>query len=179
MLAACLFVADFVCNHASSIQSPGKRACPPTGCLPAAAVSAGEQACGRLRPGRCIVTDVVYEQESYSIMGACFAVYNEMGSGFVEPVYHECMEKELTARGIPFLSKPSVKLIYKGQPLEHTYEPDIICFAKIILELKAVSALNDQHRAQVVNYLRATGMRLGILINYGAHPKLEYERLVL
>lgn len=122
--------------------------------------------------------DIVYKEESYQIVGACFEVYNEKGSGFLEPVYQECLELELGMQGIPFVAQQGLLLEYKGKPLIQTYKPDLICFDKIIVELKAVSELTDEHRAQTHNYLKATGMRLGLLVNFGHHPKLEYERIV-
>lgn len=122
--------------------------------------------------------DIVYKEESYQIVGACFEVYNEKGSGFLEPVYQECLELELGMQGIPFAAQQGLALDYKGKPLNQTYKPDFICFGKIIVELKAVSELTNEHRAQTHNYLKATGMRLGLLVNFGQHPKLEYERIV-
>ena len=122
---------------------------------------------------------IIYKEESYRIMGACFEVYREKGCGFVEPVYQECLELELGLQGIPFVPKPSLALAYKGCPLKQRYSPDFICFEKIIVELKAVSQLIDEHRAQVHNYLRATGCRLGLLVNCGYYPKVEYERIVV
>ncbi len=86
---------------------------------------------------------------------------------------------ELELRGIPFQAQPELKLSYKGRPLRHTYIPDFICYDKIVLELKAVSALNDQHRAQVQNQLRATGHHLGLLVNFGHYPQVDYERIAL
>lgn len=112
-------------------------------------------------------------------MGACFEVYKERGNGFLEPVYQECMEIELAARGIPWEAQTELKLSYKGQVLRHTYRPDFICFGKIIVELKAVREITDEHRAQLLNYLRATGLKLGIIVNFGHHPKLQYERIAL
>jgi len=105
-------------------------------------------------------------------------VYKEKGCGFLEPVYQECMEIELGLQVIPFIAKQSLRLEYKGHPLKHTYEPDLIGFGKIVVELKAVSALADEHRAQLLNYLNATGLEVGLLVNFGHYPKLEYERLV-
>ena len=120
----------------------------------------------------------LFKGESFAIIGACFEVYNEMGSGYVEPVYQECLKMELQSRGIPFSPKPTLQLNFKGMPLEQTYEPDFDCYDKIIVEIKAVSSLNDQFRAQVHNYLKATGYRLGLLVNFGEHPDLVYERIV-
>ena len=107
------------------------------------------------------MTDIVYREESYAITGACFEVYKEKGVGFVEPVYQECLELEFGLRGIAFESQGRLALSYKGVPLKQGYIPDFVCMGKIIVELKAVSALTDEHRAQVHNYLRATGHRLG------------------
>jgi GxxExxY protein len=87
------------------------------------------------------------------------------------------MEIELGLQNIPFAAKQSVHLEYKGRPLQHTYEPDLLCFDKVVVELKAVSALVDEHRAQLLNYLNATGLEVGLLVNFGHFPGLEYERL--
>jgi GxxExxY protein len=100
-----------------------------------------------------------HKDETYRIIGACFEVYKEKGCGFLEPVYQECMEIELGLQGIPFVAKKSLRLEYKGRPLRHTYEPDLICFDKVVVELKAVSVLTDEHRAQVLNYLHASRSR--------------------
>ena len=85
---------------------------------------------------------------------------------------------ELELRDIPFQPQPPLPLAYKGRPLKQKYIPDFICYDKIVVELKAVSALAAEHRAQVHNYLKATGMKLGLLINFGHHPGVEYERIV-
>jgi len=122
--------------------------------------------------------EIVYAPESYAIMGACFEVYKEKGCGFLEGVYQECLEIEFGLQVIAFRAQPPLPLEYKGQPLKQKYIPDFICFDKIVLELKAVSALSDEHRAQVHNYLKATGMKLGLLVNFGHYPKVEYERIV-
>ena len=122
---------------------------------------------------------VLYKQESYDIQGAIFEVYRELGSGFLEAVYQECLEKEFKARGIPFLAQQPLSLAYKGEILIQTYQPDFICHDKIIVELKAVKALAAEHRAQAINYLKATGLRLALLVNFGHYPQAEIERLVL
>jgi len=122
--------------------------------------------------------DIIYKNESYLIIGACFEVYHEKGCGFLESVYQECLEIELGLQKIPFTSQASLSIEYKGKPLKHRYVPDFICFDKIILEIKAVSGLMAEHKAQVHNYLKATGYKLGLLINFGHYPKLEYERIV-
>jgi GxxExxY protein len=123
------------------------------------------------------MTEIIYKKESYAIIGACFEVYNAKGCGFLEPVYHECLAIEFEHQQIPAISKPSLTLSYRGRTLVQAYQPDFICFDRIILELKTVSALADEHRAQLLNYLHATGSELGLLINFGHYPKLEYERI--
>ena len=120
-----------------------------------------------------------YEEESYRIRGAVFEVYREMGCGFLEAVYQECVEKELTRAAIPFVSQKELLLQYKGERLAQSYKPDLICFDKIIVEIKAVKDLLDEHRAQVHNYLKATGYELGFLVNFGHYPKAQIERIVL
>jgi len=121
---------------------------------------------------------LIFEKESYAIRGAAFEVYKEKGCGFLEAVYQECLEIELGLQSIPHLAKPKLQLEYKGIQLKKEYEPDLIVHGKIILELKAVSALSDENRAQLHNYLRSTGFQLGFLINFGHHPKVDIERIV-
>lgn len=125
------------------------------------------------------MSNLILEQESFVIRGACYEVHNEKGSGFLESVYQECLELELRLQGIPFVAQPELQLSYKGQPLEQKFRPDLVCFQQIIVELKAVEKLTDQHRAQLLNYLQATGMKLGFLVNFAAHPKVEIVRIVL
>ncbi len=125
------------------------------------------------------MAEMIYQNESYSIMGACFEVYKEMGCGFLEPVYQECLQLELAAQGIPFRPQIELTLQYIGKLLEQTYKPDFIYFDKIIVEIKAVKELTSEHRAQVHNYLHATGYKLGLLVNFSHYPKVESERIVL
>jgi len=125
------------------------------------------------------MNQIIYPDESYRIMGACFEVYREKGSGFLEAIYQESLELEFGMVELPFLAHPRLNLSYKGRPLKQTYTPDFICFEKIVVELKAVSELADEHRAQVHNYLHATGHRLGLLVNFGHYPKAEFERIAL
>ncbi len=125
------------------------------------------------------MTEIIYPEESFKVIGACFEVYKEKGCGFLEAVFQECLELELADQQILFAAQPKLKLTYKGRALKQTYSPDFICYDKIILEIKAVSGLTDEHRAQVQNYLRATGHRLGLLVNFGHFPKVEWERIVL
>ena len=125
------------------------------------------------------MAELIYREESYKIMGACFEVYKEKGCGFTEPVYQECLEIEFGRQGIPFVAQPKLELEYKGTKLEQFFVPDFVCFGSIIVELKALSKLIDEHRAQVLNYLHAMNFRLGLLINFGHYPKVEYERIVV
>lgn len=122
---------------------------------------------------------IIFKEESYAIQGAIFDVYREMGCGFLEAVYQECLEKELHLRGIPFVAQPTLQLTYKGETLQQMYKPDIICYGKIILELKAVRQTAPEHEAQLINYLRATNIKLGLLVNFGAYPKVSIIRLAL
>ena len=124
------------------------------------------------------MSKIIYEEESYQIIGACFEVYNEMGSGFLESVFQECLEIEFAERIVPFVSHQRLRLRYKRKPLRSVFVPDFICFENIIVEIKALSDLTGAHRAQVHNYLKATGYRLGLLINFGSYPKLQSERIV-
>lgn len=119
------------------------------------------------------------QQEGYDFMAACFEVYNELGHGFLEEVYQESLELELTARGIPFTSQPKLQLFYKGKPLRKYYEADLIVIGEIVVEIKAVKTLLPEHEAQLINYLRATKKRVGYLVNFGAHPSLEWKRRIL
>ena len=121
---------------------------------------------------------ILYKDENYRIVGACFEVYNETGCGFLDAVYQECLERESGIQNIPFIAQAALKLEYMGISLKQRYAPDFICYEKIILEIKAVKELADEHRAQIHNYLKATGMRLGLLVNFGHYPKLQYERIV-
>jgi GxxExxY protein len=125
------------------------------------------------------MAELIYKDESYRIMGACFEVYKEMGCGFLEAVYQECLEMEFTSQGIAFRPQFELALQYKGKTLKQVYIPDFLCWDKIIVEIKAVKELSPEHRAQVHNYLHATGYKLGLLVNFGHHPKVEYERIVL
>lgn len=122
--------------------------------------------------------DLIYKDECFKIIGACFEVYNEKGCGFLESVYQECLEIENEYQQIPFVSQQTLRLFYRGKELKQKFIPDFICYGRIIVEIKAVSKLTDEHRAQVINYLNATGYELGVLINFGSHQRLEWERLV-
>jgi GxxExxY protein len=125
------------------------------------------------------MAELILPKESYAIVGACFEVYNQMGHGFLEPVYQECLALEFERQKIPFRAQAHLPLHYREQLLQQSYRGDFICYDQILVEIKAVSALIDEHRSQLLNYLHATGLRLGLLVNFGHHPRLEYERLVI
>jgi GxxExxY protein len=120
---------------------------------------------------------VLFPEESYAIQGAVFEVYREMGCGFLESVYQECLEEEFSNQKVPFVAQPTLSLTYKRKPLAQIYKPDFICYGKIIIELKAVKEIGPEHKAQLINYLKATGLSLGLLVNFGSHPKAETIRM--
>ncbi len=120
---------------------------------------------------------LLLEDETYAILGACFEVYKDKGHGFLEPVYQECLEIELQRRGIPFETQVLLPLTYKGISLRQGYRADLICHSQILVELKAISRIIDEYRAQVLNYLNATGIQVGLLVNFGHSPRIEHERL--
>jgi len=122
--------------------------------------------------------DLIFREECYKIIGACFEVYNDKGCGFLEPVYQECLEIEHEYQQIPFVPRQAIGLSYRGIELKQKFIPDFICYGKIILEIKAVGQLIDEHRAQVINYLNASGFQLGLLVNFASYPKIQWERFV-
>jgi GxxExxY protein len=122
------------------------------------------------------MSNLIYEDEIFLIRGACIEVHKEMGNGYLEAVYHECLEREFSVGGIPFESRPELILHYKGEQLRQTYRPDFICFGKIIVEIKGVAKIHSEHQAQIINYLKATGFKLGFLVNFGSHPRIQIER---
>ena len=119
------------------------------------------------------------EKETYEILGACFEVYRGKGCGFMEAVYQECLGIEFGLRGVPAQSLVPLFLTYQGKQLTKQYVADFVCFGAVLVELKAVSRLADEHRAQIQNYLHATGLRVGLLVNFGHFPMLEHERFIL
>lgn len=122
---------------------------------------------------------LLFEKESFEIRGAFYEVYKEKGACFTEPIYHECLIEEFRMRGLPAVSEPELEISYKGNRLRKTLRPDFVCFGKIIVEIKGVKKLTDEHRAQVHNYLRATGFELGFLADVGHFSPIELERIVL
>lgn len=123
------------------------------------------------------MSDLIYEELTYKIRGALFEVYKEKGCGFVEGVYQECLEIEFAMQEIPFVAQYPLKLSYKGRPLKQKFIPDFIIDGKIIVEIKAAKDVTDEYRAQVQNYLKATGYKLGPLINFGHYPQIQIERI--
>lgn len=124
------------------------------------------------------MVELILKDEVYAVVGAAIEVHRVLGSGFLEPVYQEAMEIEATTRGLPFVSQKVLKIHYKEYVLNKEYIPDLIYFDQIIVELKALDRLSGKEESQLLNYLKATGMKVGVLINFGSHPKLEWKRLV-
>ena len=121
--------------------------------------------------------ELIFKNESYNVIGACMAVHRELGCGFLEPVYQEALEYEFKLRNIPYVREKQLDVLYKGHFLDKKYQVDFICYENIIIELKALQALTSIHDAQLINYLKATKMPLGILINFG-QKSLESKRLI-
>ena len=119
-------------------------------------------------------SDIQFQQEIYDIIGAAMEVQNELGLGFAELVYHEALNIELGLRGIPFETEKWITILYKGYLLERNYKADLVCYDNIVVELKSVEALKTEHTAQLLNYLKATKLPMGILINFGETP-LKYK----
>lgn len=122
--------------------------------------------------------EIVYKNESYQIIGACFEVYKEKGCGFLEAVYQECLRMEFILQDISFVEHPILDLSYKGLPLSKKYVPDFLCYDKIIVEIKSIKCITEIDMAQTLNYLKATNKKLGILVNFGGFLTLEYQRLL-
>lgn len=125
-----------------------------------------------------IIDDLLYKDEVYAIIGAAIEVHKEMGPGFLEPVYQECLELEFASREIEFEPQRPLPIYYKSRKLKKEYVADFLCMGKIIVEIKALDILSGHETAQVINYLKATGLRVGVLINFGSHGKLEWKRFV-
>ena len=121
--------------------------------------------------------DLLYEKESYAIIGAAIDVHKELGKGFLEAVYQEALEKEFQIRKIPYKREVQLTIHYKNEPLNKVYVADFICFDKIIVELKALSAITPDHYAQVLNYLKASRLNLGLIMNFGKQS-LEHKRII-
>ena len=124
------------------------------------------------------MTELIYKDEVYQIIGAAIEVHKELGCGFLEAVYQEALELELRRKNIPFISQPVVNLFYKDEQLQKKYLPDFICYDKIVVEIKALDILTGKEEAQIINALKASGMIVGVLINFGSYKKLEWQRFV-
>ena len=122
--------------------------------------------------------ELLYKDEVYAIVGAAIEVHRSLGPGFLEAVYQEAFEFELAHRGVPFESQKQLHIRYKTHKLNKEYVADLVCYDKIIIELKALDALGGNEIAQPINYLKATQFRLGLLINFGSSAKLEWKRLI-
>ncbi|MCC5815204.1 MAG: GxxExxY protein [Leptospira sp.] len=125
------------------------------------------------------MTDLIYKDEVYMIQGCIFEVYKYFGNGLLESVYHEALEREFGIQNVPFKSQESIEIFYKDKKLTQTYRPDFICYGEIIVEIKAIKRITDEHRAQILNYLHLCKKRLGLLVNFGSYPKVEIERKIL
>ena len=125
------------------------------------------------------MAELLFKEEVYQIVGAAMDVYNELGCGFLESVYQEAMEIELTARQLPFQRQVWLRIKYKDRLLEKRFSADLICFSAVLVELKSVAALTTADECQLLNYLKATGLRVGVLVNFGDPAELEWKRLVL
>ena len=121
---------------------------------------------------------LIYEKESYTIRGASYEVYKQIGCGFLESVYQDCLAREFRLQNIPFEPQKTLRLHYRGELIEPVFIADFICYNKIIVEIKAISGLAPIHEAQVMNYLKMTDMQLGLLVNFGSYPKATIKRIV-
>lgn len=125
-----------------------------------------------------MVDKLIDKDEVYEIVGACFEVYNTLGHGYLEAVYQEALALEFEARGVPFVKEKEIDIQYKGRVLAKRYVADFICFNRVIVETKAVSTLLPEHQAQALNYLRATGLKVAVLVNFGSSQGIQWKRLV-
>ena len=122
--------------------------------------------------------NILYKEECYKIIGACMSVHKELGPGFLEAVYQESLAIEFLDQGVPFEKEKEIRIFYKDKILDKCYKADFLCYDKIIVELKALSELSNEHISQLLNYLKATKLRVGLLVNFGS-PSLIYKRLIL
>jgi GxxExxY protein len=125
------------------------------------------------------MAELIYKDEVYNIVGAAMEVYNMLGSGFLEAVYQEALGIELSNMNIPAIPQQELMILYKEQPLKKTYIADFVAYEKIIVEIKALNALTSIDEAQLLNYLKATGYQVGVLINFGNPHRLNWKRMIL
>ena len=123
------------------------------------------------------MVELIFKEESYKIIGAAMEVHKELGAGFLEAVYQEAFELELQKQEIPYEREKLLKIFYKGQKLKKRYSADFVCYDKIVVELKALGKLSTDHEAQILNYLKTSKLKLGLLINFGSRS-LQYKRLI-
>lgn len=124
------------------------------------------------------MAELIFKEEVFAIVGAAMEVHTTLGPGFLEPVYQEALEIESRTRDLPFVSQKTLQIRYKEHVLKKEYIADLIYFEKIVVELKALDRLSGREESQLLNYLKATGMKVGVLINFGSYSKLEWKRLV-
>jgi GxxExxY protein len=127
-----------------------------------------------MEPGK-----LLFEEETFRVRSAVFEVSRVLGTGFLEAVYQEALAREFETQEVPFVASPALAISYKDRLLSQTYRPDFVCFERIIVELKAIREIAPEHRAQTLNYLKASGLRVGLLGTFGCVPKARVERLVL
>lgn len=120
---------------------------------------------------------MVRDERTYKIIGAAIEVHKELGCGFLEAVYQEALGKEFACQAISFKPQPIIRIAYKGKPLEKKYQPDFVCYEEVIVEIKAIDSLSGIEEAQLINYLKAAKLKVGLLINFGS-KSLEHKRMV-
>ena len=124
------------------------------------------------------MAELLCKEEVYALIGAAMQVYNELGQGFFKPIYQEAIEMELAARRVPFEARKEIRVFYKGARLRSFYVADLVVFGQVVVELKALDRLTSREESQLLNSLKATGLEVGVLINFGAPGKLEWKRMV-
>jgi GxxExxY protein len=124
------------------------------------------------------MVELIYKNEVYATIGAAMAVHTDLGAGFLEAVYQEAMEIELLERGIPYQAQAPISISYRNRLLKKKYQVDFICYEKVLVEIKSIRQLTENEEAQIFNYLRATKLKVGVLINFGSYGKLEWRRYV-
>lgn len=125
------------------------------------------------------MSELLLKDEVYRVIGACIEVQREKGPGFDEAIYQECLEIELEAQSIPFVAQPEFPMEYKGRRLKKSFRPDLLCFGELIVELKALERLASREESQLLNYLKSSRKPVGLVINFGSFPKLEWKRMAL
>ena len=125
------------------------------------------------------MSELLLKDEVYRVIGACIEVQREKGHGFDEAIYQECLEIELETQGIPFESQPEFPVEYKGRRLRKSFRPDLLCFGELVVELKALERLTSREESQLLNYLKSSRKPVGLVVNFGSFPKLEWKRMAL